>query len=232
MLANSPKDGHVSATESCALYYFPEIPCAAEQGRQTAKPSKFTSGPFRNNGQKATHQTPPQDPDQIQSMLKEAFENGLEQGRSEMATTQQEQINNAVNAFETSINEMHRARQHDIEQMEMETVRLALAIAKKIIGYETEHHPVVRQVVKQAMEKVSDTRQLVIRLNPLDMDAVQDAKHGLVPGDDAGNDFRFEADEGIQRGGCVIETNRGDIDARIDRQIKVVEALLIDQLPK
>jgi flagellar assembly protein FliH len=222
----------VSATESCALYYFPEIPCAAEQGKQTAMPSKFSSGPFGNNGQKATHQTSPQDPDQIQSMLKEAFEKGLEQGRAEMATTQQKQINNAVNAFETSINEMHRVRQHDIEQMEKETVRLALAIAKKIIGYETEHNTVVQQVVKQAMEKVNDTRQLVIRLNPLDLDALQQAKHGLIPGDDPGNDFRFEADEGIQRGGCVIETNRGDIDARIDRQIKVVEALLVEQLPK
>jgi flagellar biosynthesis/type III secretory pathway protein FliH len=44
--------------------------------------------------------------------------------------------------------------------------------------------------------------------------------------------LRLEADETIQPGGCIIETQLGDVDARIDQQIKVLEDLLTTQLPK
>ena len=130
------------------------------------------------------------------------------------------------------MHEMQRIRQRDVEHMEAETVRLALAIAKKVIGNQTEHQTVIQHVVKQAMQKVNDTRHLVIRLNPKDLDTVHDLRQELIPADDFGTVFRIEADEGVQRGGCVIETKLGDVDARIDTQIKIIEELLLDQLPK
>lgn len=218
--------------EPCALYYFPEIPCAANNKDKAAKPIRFTSGSFGGGDDQASQKSDPQDSQQIQSLIEEAFNNGLEQGRKETAAAHQERINNAVAAFETGINELHRIRQHDIHRLEAETVRLALAIAKKIVGRETEHKRLIQHVVKQAMEKVTDTRHLVIRLNPNDVETVQDLQQDLLPADDFGSGFRIEADEGIKRGGCVIETKLGDVDARIDRQIKIVEALLGDQLPK
>jgi len=116
--------------------------------------------------------------------------------------------------------------------METETVRLALAIAKKVIGHETEHGPVIQHVLKAAMKKVVDPRHLTIRLNPKDIDTVDGFKQELLLADDVGALLRLEADEMIQRGGCMIETKLGDLDARIDQQIKIIEDLLKDQLPK
>jgi flagellar assembly protein FliH len=33
----------------------------------------------------------------------------------------------------------------------------------------------------------------------------------------------FEEDDSIQPGGCLIETNQGDIDARLESQVRVIE---------
>ena len=195
-------------------------------------PASFTSGPFKGHKDQAGEEAAHQDQAQIQSLIEDAFNKGLDHGRAEMSASQDEQIKSAVTAFEAGIKEMHRIRQHDVERMEAEIVRLALSIAKKIIGYETKHSQVIQHVVKQAMEKVNDTRQLIIKLNPKDLDAVQLLKADLLPEDDLGANFRIEADEGIKRGGCIIETQLGDIDARIDQQLNIIEALLVDQIPK
>jgi flagellar assembly protein FliH len=194
--------------------------------------SCFTSESFNGHDDQSPQDCKPHDPEQIQCMIEEAFKKGLEQGRTEMKAAQEEQIKNAVAAFEASIQEMHRVRQQDIKCLESEIVRLALAITKKIIGHETEHRAVVQHVVEQALGKVNDTRQLVIKINPQDLNTIQDLQQDLMPTDDLKAVFRIEADEGIKRGGCVIETKLGDVDARIEKQLKIIEEHLLDQIPK
>jgi flagellar biosynthesis/type III secretory pathway protein FliH len=232
LLANSPKNEQSSSTETCALYYFPEIPNADNSDVKAVSSSRFTGGSFKNPADPTPQKNEQEDPAKIQALIEEAFNNGLVQGRAEIRAAQEEQINSAVAATQAVTKELQRIRRQDVECMESETVRLALAITKKIIGHETEHGEIVHYVVKQAMEKVNDTRQLVIKLNPNDLETVKSIQHELIPEDDLGTSFRIETDEGVKRGGCVIETKLGDIDARIDQQLKIIEELLVDQIPK
>ncbi|MBC2711752.1 MAG: hypothetical protein HGJ94_12425 [Desulfosarcina sp.] len=192
----------------------------------------FVSAALDQNDDRASISAQPQDSEQIQRLIEEAFNKGIDQGRAETIGAQQEKVENATVALNAAVEEMVRIRQQDIERMETETVRLALAIAKKIIGSETEHGPVIGHVVKAAMKKVAGPRHLTLRLNPKDIDTVKGSKRELFLADDPGSVFRIEADETIQRGGCIIETKLGDVDARIDQQIKIIEELLTAELPK
>ena len=233
MLANSSKDNPLSSTESCALYYFPEIPCSKEEERVAASTKgQFVSGAHTRNDDHASKSAQPQDSEQIQCLIGEAFKKGMDQGRAEAVAAQQENVDQARVALKAAVQELARVRQNEIERIETETVRLALAIAKKIIGNETAHGSVIGHVVKTAMTKVADPRQLILRLNPKDIDTVNGFKQELLLADDFGSVLRLEADETIQRSGCMIETKLGDVDARIDQQIKIIEELLSAQLPK
>ena len=91
---------------------------------------------------------------------------------------------------------------------------------------------VIAQVVKSAMGKVADPRGVTLKVNPQDRDAVNSLKQAWLNSDDTGATLELEADESIQRGGCVIETRLGDVDARLDQQLRVIEELLEQQLPK
>ncbi|WP_173179009.1 FliH/SctL family protein [Desulfosarcina ovata] len=232
-MADTPKNDSVSTNEPCALYYFPEIPSGNEKKHTSAhRPDHFVSGTPKPSGDIASlHSGAHEQPD-IQAVIEEAFNNGLEQGRLESVTALRENVESTVSAFNTAVSEMGCSHKQNTQLMETETVRLALAIARKIIGYEIEHAPVIRHVVKMAMEKIADPRQLMIRLHPGDIETVESIKPNLVLIDDGNMNVRIQPDDTIQQGGCIIETQLGDVDARIDQQIKMIEALLIDQLPK
>lgn len=233
MLANSPKDNQISSAETGALYYFPEIPCSADKDRSSAStPNHFIGGALDRNDDHSIADEDLQDSEQVCGLIEEAFNKGLAQGREEVIAAQQERVEQVLDALRFAAEEMVRVRRQDLDRMESETVRLALTIAKKIIGHDTEHGQLIGEVVKAAMKKVADPRQLTLKLNPMDLDAVNAIRQQLVAGDDLGSVLDLEADDGIQRGGCIIETQLGDVDARIDQQIKIVEELLNDQLPK
>ena len=233
MLANSPKNSSLSSAESCALYYFPEIPCSIEKARAPVSvQDHFVNGAFDRNDDRGAGNAQPQDTEQIQQLIEEAFNKGVEQGRAEVIASQQEQVDAAALALGEALGEMARLRRQDVDQMETETVRLALAIAKKVIGYETETGSVIGPVVKLAMQKVADPRHLTVRLNPRDIDTVKVCKGEWFPDDEVGTVFRLEADEAVGQGGCIVETNLGDVDARIDRQIRIIEDRLTELLPK
>ena len=233
LLANSPKDNALSSSESCALYYFPEIPGGQEKGCATASThGQFVSGALDRRDDRSAVGATPQAKEQIQQLTEAAFNKGRDQGRAETIAAQQEKVDQGAAALKRAVEEIARIRQRDVDRMETETVRLALAIAKRVIGYETEHGPVIQHVLKATMKKVVDPRHLTVRLNPKDIDTVNGFKQELLLADDFGALLRLEADEMIQRGGCMIETKLGDLDARIEQQIKIIEDLLKDRLPK
>ena len=231
MLANSPKDSQLSPAETCALYYFPEIPCRGEkESVSMPRPATFVGGAIDHQEKASPASAAPKDEGQVRALSDEAFANGVEQGRTETMAASQERIEAAASALKAAMEAFARVRQMDIERMETETVKLALAIAKKIIGSAADSGLAITQVVNAAMQKVADPRQLTLRLNPADMDTVAAHKQELVKNDDMGAAVRLQGDESIQPGGCVIETALGDVDARLDQQIKMVEALLDAQL--
>jgi flagellar biosynthesis/type III secretory pathway protein FliH len=233
LLANRPKYNRLSPVEPGALYYFPEIPCRAENdGTALSKPGHFVGGTPDQKDGPSEARIALNDSNQVQCLIEEAFEKGMHKGRAEAIAAQQEKIDQAAAALTDAVDALIRIRQQDHVQMQRETVRLALSIAKKVIRHECEHGQIVTQVVKAALKKVTDPRQLTIKLNPRDMQAVGANQDALMIGDDTHDGLRLEEDETILPGGCLIETQLGDVDARIDRQIKIIEEMLTDQLPK
>ncbi len=106
-------------------------------------------------------------------------------------------------------------------------VELALAIAKTVVCHEIHtNRSVVVNVIREALKNVVDLEHVKIRINPVDLALINGKEDQLLNPDGEIEKISFEEDDTIQRGGCVIETNFGDIDARIERQLRVVEETL------
>lgn len=219
--------------DACGRYYFPEIPCAMQTDQAAAPRQKqFVSCALDQDIEAESSPSSAADSKQTRQLIEEAFSKGKDQGCAETIAEHQETINQAADALKAAVEELIRIRRQDIDRMESATVQLALAIAKKIIGNEAERGTVIESVVKTAMKKVADPRNLTLRVNPADIDTVNGFQQDLCLADDFKTVLRLEADETIKRGGCIIETQLGDVDARIDQQIKVVEESLTAQLPQ
>ena len=180
MLANPPKHSRPVLSECNALYYFPEIPCAAEGDRkkQSAR-GRFVGMASESTRDSSVSQDNLEEMPQVRELIEKAFSKGVEQGREETTAAQQDTIETAAGALGKALAEATRIRMQECERMESETVRLAMAIAKKVIGHAAEYKPVVETVVKAAMKKVADRRHLTLKLNPGDLETVAALKNEL-----------------------------------------------------
>jgi flagellar assembly protein FliH len=70
---------------------------------------------------------------------------------------------------------------------------------------------------------VENPGKIKVKLNPADLQFIQDTKSQLSHFLDDVDSIRFEAEDSIQSGGCLIETDMGDIDARIETQLQAIE---------
>jgi flagellar assembly protein FliH len=73
------------------------------------------------------------------------------------------------------------------------------------------------------LSRVENAGRITIKLNPVDLELLAEFKPQLLSGLSEAGRAAFEADEGIARGGCLITTDGGEVDARIERQFQVVE---------
>jgi flagellar assembly protein FliH len=135
-----------------------------------------------------------------------------------------QKIEPLINSIKEALIQLNSIREETYRQIEKEVVELALAIAQKVICREisTDQETVV-YVARQALAKVDEPGSIKIKLNPSDLQFINETKYQLSNLTADVHHVAFEADESIQSGGCVIETELGEIDARIEKQLQAIE---------
>lgn len=110
---------------------------------------------------------------------------------------------------------------------EAELRTLAVRIAEKILGRELKSDPAaVIDVAAAALRHAGEPRELVVRCAPDDLAALERGKPRLLERSRAAQAVRFVADERVARGGCIIETELGIVDARLSTQLDAIEKAL------
>jgi flagellar assembly protein FliH len=112
---------------------------------------------------------------------------------------------------------------------EPEILKLAVAIASKIINAELTTDPKQRlALVKQALERYPQATTYKIRINPGDLQGLApDILPELQSVFTEPKIIEIVADETIAPGGCFIETDHGKIDARLQTQLELIADELI-----
>lgn len=112
---------------------------------------------------------------------------------------------------------------------EKEAVRLSLAIAGKIMAQEPATNPeIIAGVVKKTFETIAINAPVRIRIHPSELAYMQERRH-LVPIE---GDVTFIDDPSISCGGCLVESLSGDVDARIESQLKIIEEAFLQGMEK
>jgi flagellar assembly protein FliH len=107
---------------------------------------------------------------------------------------------------------------------EQSAVELAFALAKKIIGHELETRPErVADVARNALEQVLDCNEIRLRVNPEDLSYLRKVETDLENLLGKRGQLDISADGSVERGGCVVETERGMLDARISSQLETLK---------
>jgi flagellar biosynthesis/type III secretory pathway protein FliH len=222
------KSSNTEQANTFRLHYFPNIPVSNAGGsgasaRSAADAAGKTDRQGRPSG--APSSSPDHDPSvQRAEMERQAYEQGFAKGEKDGRFAAQQQTAPLLTALETTLAELDGVRQKIRRHLEQEVVELALHVARKVVRHElTVSKDTIVCVVKEAMTQLDDPGKISIRLNPDDLKKIRAAGETLSSVMDHLDTIHFEEDTGIDCGGCYIQTEYGEIDARIEEQLRTVE---------
>jgi flagellar assembly protein FliH len=149
---------------------------------------------------------------------------GIEQGVCAGTQAAENRLDPLLASLRQVLSELQTLRRQTCAALEAELVALALGVARKIVGREVAGNPdQIAGVIRKALSCVEPATRITIRLNPSDLKRLNEARPQLLSGLPGAQQVCFEADAGLDPGGCFIETDAGDVDARLQHQLQVVE---------
>lgn len=164
-------------------------------------------------------------------ILEEARREGLEAGRAEGRDAAAAGERERLRAETAPVGDTLRRWQEAVEEKRTELIaaaerdllRLALAVAGKILKQEVRKKTSVAPAsLKKAIEKVARRHTLQVLVHPADLAAVEQYLPELRRAFTEISEIKLEANEAVGKGGCVVSTKEGKVDAALQTQLQEV----------
>jgi flagellar assembly protein FliH len=150
----------------------------------------------------------------------EARDRGLAEGRARASAEIDTSVEPLREKFAQSLAELAGLRAIIAERTERDLVLLALEIARKVVHREvTIDADVVLTLARVALSRLHNNAVARVHLHPDDFNYVTSRKDQL----ESAVSVEIVEDRSVARGGCLIQTEMGDIDARIEQQFAEIE---------
>lgn len=148
-----------------------------------------------------------------------AHERALIEARHALESENAEQFAELRQEFLETIARISHLSEEISARVEDDAVKLALEIAKKIVGREVAFdRDIALTLVKVALKKLHSRAVAQVRLNPEDFAYVESHREKI----DFHGALEFIEDRTISLGGCLIHTETGDVDARLESQFEEI----------
>ncbi|HEX4030218.1 MAG TPA: FliH/SctL family protein [Terracidiphilus sp.] len=164
-----------------------------------------------------------------------AFEQGRERGRQEGRQVERESLAGALRtAQEGQTRQLAElaegfatARERYLRDVEQEVVKLALAVAARILRREAQMDPLLLTgAARVALGQLASTTEVRLRVPPGEIDLWTEAM-ALLP--NLPLKPTVVAGEGLRTGDCIVETSLGTVDLGIRAQLGEIERGFFDR---
>lgn len=154
----------------------------------------------------------------------EAYKKGYDAGREEGYKEGQSEVMRLIDRLGTIVSTAVDIRDEIIRSSEKLMTEMILMISRKVIKDEiVERREVVINNIKESIKRVKDRDRIDIRVNFADLDMTTAHKDELIKMMESLKKVNIYEDSRVDRGGCIIETDVGAIDARISTQLDAIE---------
>jgi flagellar assembly protein FliH len=158
---------------------------------------------------------------------KEGYDSGYEDGFKKGEDAARNEFSPFLETVQGLISDLTGFRKNMYDQLEREMVKMVVDLAKKVIHFEfSTRDDAVQEMIRLAVESVLDRESMVIKINPADKGYAESFRPELHHLFSEIKNITFEAHSGVERGGCVVETNFGVVDARIDKLGEQMDRIL------
>ncbi len=159
--------------------------------------------------------------------LSEGTAGGRDEGRTQALAEHRDALAGITSAFTKLLADREEMRALLLQDTRQEVLAFAIALAEKIVRRRIESDPAtVLEEVGAALALVTRSARLAISIHPEDRAIVEQALPSLVAQHHAGEVRLIERPD-LARGGCVLSTAAGQIDASIECQLRRIAEMLL-----
>jgi len=169
---------------------------------------------------------------QQEQIYQENKEAGFQKGHEEGYQNGKGEVERLIDRLHTIINGAIEKRNDIINEAETQLIDLVILIATKVVKVisENQRNVVINNVV-QALRKLKSRGNVAIRVNLADLDLTTDNVQSFMKMVENVKSIVVMEDTSVDKGGCIIETDFGQIDARISSQLKEIEEKILELVP-
>jgi flagellar biosynthesis/type III secretory pathway protein FliH len=163
---------------------------------------------------------------EAETLRRQAVEEGHAEGLRLAREAVALELEPAASALAQAIEEARALRTEIAEGAEARAAQLALAIAEKVVAGALEVAPErVVDVVRGALRGLLDGERIIVCVHPDDVELVRAAGLGSPDAH-----LEVHGERRIARGGAIVRTSVGEVDAQIEHKIDAVRALVAAEL--
>ncbi|MBR7078906.1 MAG: flagellar assembly protein FliH, partial [Treponema sp.] len=170
--------------------------------------------------------------DEEQRIFDKAQKDGFDKGHEEGYQVGNQEAERLVERLHKMIEAVQDKRQDILNQTEGQIVDLVLLMTRKVVKIMSDNQKsVIMANVVQALKKVKGRGDVIIRVNMADVKLTTDHIKDFISQVENIRNISVVEDSSVDRGGCIIETDFGAIDARISSQLGELETKILGISP-
>jgi flagellar assembly protein FliH len=211
---------------------FDEVKRKQEQAQQIREEAEAEASRTRKEAEEEVSEIKKEATRAASDAEDEARRKGLDEGREKGFMEGSAEHERLVERLHVIINKAIDRRNEIIEESEAQIVNLVLQITKKVVKVISENQKnVVINNVTQALRKLKEKTDVIIRVNIADLEMVTNHIQDIVDRVERDHHITVAEDSTVDPGGTIIETDFGEIDARIASQLQEIEDRILELMP-
>jgi flagellar assembly protein FliH len=158
---------------------------------------------------------------------REGYAEGMVAGRADLRQLGEP----AVQALSEAAERVREFEARAADNVERQAVILAMDVAEKVVAGAIEVEPErVLDVVRGALRAIVERERLVIQVNPEDLEIVREGLDELTGALGGIEHVEVQEERRVQRGGAVVRTVVGEVDARIRTKLDRAREAVLKEL--
>ena len=211
---------------------FEEVQKKTEDSRREKQEAEQEAERLTREAQQEADQMRQEAENEVSKIRDDAYNEGFNAGHEEGYNSGKPEVERLVEQLHHIIDRTLEKRAEIIEESETQLINLVLMITKKVVKVisENQKNVVINNVI-QALRKLKSRGEVLIKVNLEDVELTTDHVKDFMRMVDNVQSVTVVEDSTVDKGGCIIETDFGEIDARISSQLQEIEEKIIELAP-
>ena len=170
----------------------------------------------------------------IEEEIDDAYDRGFRDGQDtarNVFNREIARIQEANRIIDVLVESFKHEYQKEIQNLKHSLIDLSIIVAEQIIKREVDKNDdFIHNQVQNIINEIDNEIIYKIILNPRDVSILEESKSKLVGDTSKIEDVKIVANDEIEQGFCIVETNIGEFDAQLHSQLEKLRQAMIEEI--